>query len=162
MAVYKKSKTYKKLNTAAMNAINAEAVSSSQLSIKIAEFLQRTDHVADEWKKIGKEDKKKQYNDIGKKIDHYFRNLKKHPTKDNLDGQNELGDVKSVQQVHTHVDVAIIGEDSEPAKVPDRKKVLIRNALTEVLLHRCISIRWWKKIQREVWGDSIRHVERIV
>lgn len=79
LSLYRKSKTFKKLSCENLSINGSDSISSSQLSIKISEFLQRTDHVTNEWKKIGKENKKKQFNDLDQKIDLYFESVKPAP-----------------------------------------------------------------------------------
>lgn len=46
-------------NTPSAGESRLQAFNSSQLTIKIAEFLRRSDHVSDEWRKLGREEKRK-------------------------------------------------------------------------------------------------------
>lgn len=101
LSTYKKSKTFKKLNVDDGIGNGTGELSSSHLSIKIAEFLKRTDHVTDEWKKLGRDEKKKTY--VGKKIDDYLNGLKKYRSKSSLNDEKCDVDTKSTQHLEPKI-----------------------------------------------------------
>lgn len=77
LSSYRKSKTFKNIRLDEKGFTNSTdgVLDSSQLSIKIAEFLHRTDHVTDEWKRIGKKEKKIQCANSQKRVNEYRKGI---------------------------------------------------------------------------------------